>query len=131
MHNPCLIPKATDTHSEYVILISTVTLFTQMHLIVQLYVRLPVSSLNRKTLYIKDPHKDSTSSKGLLMPFTLSSWLATVTAMLLFIVGLALTWHLSSRQQRQQGEDEYGLNNSLFCMIGICCRQSKPQCPSV
>jgi hypothetical protein len=82
---------------------------------------------NRKMLYIKDPHVGSSSSNGLLMPFTRLTWLATVTAVLLFIVGLAVTWHLGSRHQRQQNDDVYGLNNSLLCMIGVCCRKIKPQ----
>jgi len=78
-------------------------------------------------LFIKEPGLESTSSDGLLLPFARSTWRATIAVILLFTVCLAATWHLGSRHERRQNDDVYGLYNSAFCMIGVCCRQSKPQ----
>jgi hypothetical protein len=78
-------------------------------------------------LFIKEPDLSTTSSDGLLLPFARSTWWAMIVAILLFVVCLAATWHLASRHERLQNDDMYGLYNSAFCMIGVCCRQSKPQ----
>jgi len=102
-----------------------VTLYVHLAM---LYVHLALLfSVSRKMLYIKAPDLSSSSSDGLLLPFARSTWWAMIAAILLFIVCLAAVWHLGSRQERQQNDDVYGLYNSAFCMIGVCCRQSKPQ----
>jgi len=128
MRNACWITRATDTHLSCVKLISNATVVTRRQVIVTLYVHSPVLlSLNRKMLYIKEPDLSSTSSDGLLLPFARSTWWAMIAAILLFVVCLAATWHLSSRHEGLQNDDVYGLYNSAFCMIGVCCRQSKSQ----
>jgi hypothetical protein len=128
MQIECWIPRATNTHLEYVTLISTATVVTRRHLIVTLYVHLLfLLSLNRKMLYIREPGLSLSSSKDLLLPFARSTWWAMLAAILLFTVCLAATWHLGSRHVRRQNDDVYGLYNSAFCMIGVCCRQSKLQ----
>jgi hypothetical protein len=130
MRNACWITRATNTHLCYVLLISTVTLITRRHLIVTFYVHWAVLlSLNRKMLYIKEPGLGSLSSDGLLSSFDRSTWHATIAAILLFAVCLAATWHLVSRYERQPNDDMYGLYNAAFCMMGVCCRQSKSQRP--
>ena len=142
MRFACWVTKVTDTHLGCVVLISTATVVTRRHVIVTLYVHLVtlyvhlamlyvhlalLFSVSRKMLYIKAPDLSSSSSDGLLLPFARSTWWAMIAAILLFIVCLAAVWHLGSRQERQQNDDVYGLYNSAFCMIGVCCRQSKPQ----
>ena len=128
MRIACWVPRATNTHLGCVILISTTTVVTRKHVIVTLCVHSPVLlSPNRKMLFIKEPDLSSTSSDGLLLPFARSTWWAMIVAILLFVVCLAATWHLASRHERLQTDDMYGLYNSAFCMIGVCCRQSKPQ----
>jgi hypothetical protein len=112
-----------------VILISTATMVTQRCLIVAMYVHLPVLlSLNRKMLFIKEPGLGSLRSEGLLLPFARSTWQVILAVVLLFIVCLAAMWHLGSGHEWRQNDDVYGLYNSAFCIIGVCCRQSKPQC---
>jgi hypothetical protein len=117
-----------NTHLGCVILISTVTMVTRRCLIVTMYVHLPVLlSLNRKMLFIKEPGLGSLSSEGPLLPFARSTWQLIIATVLLFIVCLSAMWHLGSGHERRQNDDVYGLYNSVFCMIGVCCRQSKSQ----
>jgi hypothetical protein len=77
----------------------------------------------RKMLYMKKPGFESFSGR-LLLPLTAKTWAVLSVTVLVFIILLSVTWHLGYRY-RTEHDEKYTLYNSVFCMVGIFCKQSK------